>query len=137
LCYSIYSYNTSYKDAGLHVIYTALGRETEKKAIEAILEEIKKITVGVTQYELDCAVEQAKSNLLMGLESTSTRMNRLARSQMCLGCVPDMDEVIAKYDSLTVEDIRRVAENTYDMDKISFSAVGRVGSEESYREIIK
>ena len=96
LCYSIYSYNTSYKDTGLHVIYTALSKDTQHQAIRAILEQIKKITdEGISQDELDCAVEQAKSNLLMGLESTSTRMNRLARSQMCLGYVPEMDNIIA------------------------------------------
>ena len=136
LCYSIYSYNTSYKDTGLHVIYTALGKETEKQAVKAILDEVRKITDdGVTQYELDCAVEQAKSNLLMGLESTSTRMNRLARSEMCLGYVPEMDDIIAQYDALTVDDIHRTAENTFKMDAMSFSAVGRVLDADSYREL--
>ncbi|MBQ8974418.1 MAG: insulinase family protein [Oscillospiraceae bacterium] len=137
LCYSIYSYNTSYKDTGLFCVYTALGSDTEKEAIDAIMTQIDIMcTDKVPQEELECAVEQAKSNILMGLESTSTRMNRLARSEMCLGYVPEIDDLIRIYDSITSEDVRSLAQRVFDLDKLSFSAVGRVKRSGEYREML-
>ena len=70
LCYSIYSFSASFADLGLFGITTALSRETEQKALGLIMEELKHFRQeGVTQSELDRAREQAKSNLLMSLES--------------------------------------------------------------------
>jgi predicted Zn-dependent peptidase len=134
LCYSIYSFNTSYRDTGLFSVYTALGADTEDEAIAAIREQLRRITEEpVTPTELECALEQAKSNILMGLESTSTRMNRLARSQMCLGRVPEIDEIIAAYDGVTAGDVLALAQRIFDPEKLSFSAVGRVRDPDAYR----
>lgn len=137
LCYSIYSYGSSYIDTGLFSIYTALGRETERDAIGVIIEEIRRFKEeGVTPDELLRAREQVKANVLMGLESTATRMNRLGRNELYLGHVPEPDEVIASYDSVTVYDIQRLSEHCLDMNRVSFSAVGKVESAEAYRELL-
>jgi predicted Zn-dependent peptidase len=42
LCYSVYSFGSSYIDTGLFAVYAALGRETERKAVAVIKEELKK-----------------------------------------------------------------------------------------------
>lgn len=137
LCYSIYTYGSSYIDTGLFSVYTALGKATEREAIGVIVDEIKRFKEdGVAADELLRTREQLKANVLMGLESTGTRMNRLGRNELYFGYVPEPDEIIASYDSVTAEDIHKLSAYCLDFDKVSFSAVGKVDNAEDYRELL-
>ncbi|HHT17017.1 MAG TPA: insulinase family protein [Papillibacter sp.] len=134
LCYSIYSYGAAYIDTGLLCVYTALGRETEQEALSLIVEELRKLkTDGVTQDELTRAREQVKANVLMGLESTNVRMNRLGRGELFYGRVPEPDEIIAAYDAVTPQRIYELAQRTFDFSQASFSAVGKTEPVEVYQ----
>ena len=137
LCYGIYSFTGSYSREGLFSVYTALNREMESRAISLILSEIERfIEGGVTDDELSCAREQARANILMGLESTSTRMNRLARGELFSGGVLSVDEICQRYDSVTKEQIRTIAEEYLAPSGLSLSAVGKTVNADSYRELL-
>lgn len=137
LCYSIYSYCSNYASEGIFSIYTALSRETEARAIKLIKNVITDFREnGVTDEEVKCVCEQAKSNILMGLESTSTRMHRLGRGELSTGFVMDIDDVCNAYDSVTKDDIKKLAEKYLGFDMLSFSAVGKTGTPDYYREIL-
>ena len=138
LCYSIYSYGTCHDDAGYFGIYTALGRETERQALDTILAVIQEFNDhGVTQEELDRAREQSKANVLMGLESTQAHMSSLGRGEMLVGRVLDEEEIIAAYDAVTREDVRALAGELMDLSQASLSAVGRVGKAEEYEALLR
>lgn len=138
LCYSIYSFGASYQDTGLFGIYTALGKETERPALSLVAEEIKKLKeFGVTRDELELVREQVKSNILMSLESTSARMNRLGHNLLYFDHCMSYDQTIANYDKVTMDDIAKAADMIFDFDKASFSAVGRVGKTEEYGEFLR
>lgn len=138
LCYSVGSFLATHDDIGLYCIALALSADSEAKAIGAVADEVSKIkSGGVSMTELERAREQVKANILMGLESTNTRMNRMARSELIYGRVPDTEETIASYDAVTMDDILRIANETLSYDKLSFSAVGRVKSEAEYRDMLK
>lgn len=138
LCYSIYSYGASYAETGSFAIYTALGRETERQALETIRAAVGEFAEhGVTQEELDRAREQSKAGVLMGLESTTARMNHMARSVLAGNAILTPDEIIAAYDAVTREDVRALAEEMFDFGRVSLSAVGRVSPEEAYREMLR
>ena len=91
---------------------------------------------GVSQAELDRVRELAKANVLMGLESTTARMNHMARSALRQEPVRNEEEIIAAYDSVTAEQIRELAQETFQWDQCSFSAVGKVDAEEAYRSVL-
>ncbi len=138
LCYSVGSFLSTHDDIGLYCIALALSADSEEKALGAVADEVSKIkSGGVFKTELERAREQVKANILMGLESTSTRMNRMARSELIYGRVPDTDEIISAYDAVTSDDILRLANEMLRHDKLSFSAVGRVKSEAEYRDMLK
>ncbi|MCI8477682.1 MAG: insulinase family protein [Oscillospiraceae bacterium] len=138
LCYSIYSYGAGYAETGLFGIYTALSQETESQALSTICGAVQDFTVhGVTSQELDRAREQSKANVLMGLESTQSHMSNLGRGALLQGEVLDPDQIIAAYDAVTCEDVRTLAEELFDFRRISLSAVGQVGTEASYRELLQ
>lgn len=137
LCYSIYSYGAGHEETGLFGIYTALGRETERQALDAIMTVIRDLVQnGVTEEELSRAREQSKASVLMGLESTQSRMSHLGRSTLLTGTVLTPDEIITAYDAVTQEDILNLARTIFDPGQASLSAVGRVECEDYYRSFL-
>jgi predicted Zn-dependent peptidase len=133
LCYSIYSYVSGYRDTGLFSVCTALGRQTQEDALRIISDELEKFASGgVTEEELSRAAEQAKANILLGMESTATRANRLARGEMYFGGVDTPAEAIAHYSSVTPDDVRQLAPRLIDRSLMSFSAVGKVDGADHY-----
>ncbi|MBR4232764.1 MAG: insulinase family protein, partial [Oscillospiraceae bacterium] len=119
-------------------IYTALNPDTEREALSLIVSELDRFrSDGVTASEVDRVREQAKANLLMSLESTSSRASRLGRNELLLGYIPDMDSIIDAYDRVTADEIRELSREFIDFSRLSFSAVGRVGTADKYRELFE
>ncbi|MEG1857772.1 MAG: pitrilysin family protein [Pseudoflavonifractor sp.] len=138
LCYSVYSYGAGHAETGVFAIYTALGKETEGAALDAILATVKEFTAaGCTTAELDRAREQSKANVLMGLESTQARMSNLGRSELLSGEILEADGIIAAYDAVTCADVKALAESIFDFKNASLSAVGRVSTAEEYRALLR
>ena len=137
LCYAVYSYGTCHDDTGYFGIYTALGKETERQALDTILAVIRDFTAqGPTQEELDRAREQSKANVLMGLESTQAHMSSLGRGELLQGEVLGEEEIIAAYDAITREDVQALAGELFRFENASLSAVGRVGPAEAYQALL-
>lgn len=138
LCYSIGSFSGGFAETGLFAVATAMGKETELKAIGLIMDEIRRFREdGVTQDELDRAREQVKANLVMSLESTTAHMNKLGFSTLCLDRCLSPEELIEGYDTVTTEDILSLSRQVLDFEQMSFSAVGRVSAAEEYEKMFQ
>lgn len=138
LCYSIYSFTTPHLDTGLLSIYTGLGPETEQKALELIIRELRQFCEqGPAVEELSRCREQVKTNLLMGLESTGTRMMTIGRSELLRGYVSAVEQVLAAYDRVTAEDVLHLARRVFDFTQASLSVVGQPDREEVYRTLLR
>ena len=133
LCYSIYTYGAGHAETGVFAIYTALGRETESQALETICATVRDFADhGPAPEELERARELSKANVLMGLESTQSRMSALGRGTLLQGRPLTTDEVIQAYNAVTAEDVRALAQELFQFPQASLSVVGRVGGEEDY-----
>ncbi len=138
LCYSIYSFTSSFSDTGLFGVATALDRENDRRAVALIRDELDRLrNEGVTAEELDRVREQAKSNIVIGMESTSARMNRLGYGELMHGRSVDENELIRLYDSVTRQDILRSAQRLLNPESMSFSAVGRLAPTEEYLRVFE
>ncbi|MDR2356714.1 MAG: insulinase family protein [Oscillospiraceae bacterium] len=138
LCYGIYTQVSSFRDTGLFSICTALGSRTQDDALSLIADELGKlVSRGVTDDELSRAREQVRTNILLGLESTVTRMNRLARGELYFGRVQEADEVVAAYEAVTAGDVRELAAEIFDSSLMSLSAAGKVGDGEHYADLLR
>lgn len=138
LCYSIYSFTTPHLDTGLLSIYTGLGPETEQKALELIIRELRQFCEqGPAAEELSRCREQVKTNLLMGLESTGTRMMTIGRSELLRGYVSAVEQVLTAYDRVTAEDVLHLARRVFDFTQTSLSVVGQPDREEVYRTLLR
>lgn len=138
LCYSIYTFTTPHLDTGLLSIYTGLGAETEHKALELIVRELHRFCEdGPTPDELSRCREQVKTTLLMGLESTGTRMMTIGRSELLRGQVAAVEQVLAAYDKVTAEDLLQLARRVFDFEQVSLAVVGQPDRAETYRALLQ
>ena len=135
LCYSIYSFTAGYQDTGLFAVVLAANRQSERRALGLTIDELRRIRDdGVTAAELGRAREQVTASILMSLESSASRMNRLGYGELFLprGALTP-DELIERYEAVTLADVRSLAQRTLDFRRASLSAVGRVADGEEYR----
>ncbi len=79
---------------------------------------------GPTQEELDRAKGQIKSNLLMGLESTMSRMMRMGQSLLFLDEVPALEDTLARYEAVTRDAVTDFARRTCDYGQLARAVVG-------------
>lgn len=125
LVYSIASYAASYRDGGLFVVYAGMSPEVGPEVIRLTLDEIEKMKAHlVDATELQRAKESLKGSLMLGLESTGSRMSMLARSEVYHGRQITLDELIAKVDAVTAEDIQQMSAELFRGGGLSMAAIG-------------
>ncbi len=127
LAYSIYSYNASFINNGLYSIYAAVSPEQFLNVISLINTETNNFFKNkITQNQLDKTKEQLKSKYLLSLESSSSRMTSIGKSQLLLNRILDQQYIIDKINAITLKSVYDIAEQTFDSKNYSFSAVGPV-----------
>ena len=123
--YSIYSVLSSYKDAGLFSVYAATSLETALKAIRLVMKEIKQIKEkGVNSTELDKAKGHMKGSLMLSLESTNSRMIRLAKDEIYFGRYVSLDEILKAIDRVSPRKIQKLAEELFDPQLLTLTTLG-------------
>ena len=65
--------------------------------------------------------------MVLGLESSSSRMSNLARQQMYFGRFFTVDDITAEVDRVTAEDIQRLATALIHSDKLALTLLGNLG----------
>ncbi|PTE21902.1 peptidase M16 [Cereibacter changlensis JA139] len=110
LCYSIFAQSGAYEDTGQITIYAGTSAEEIGALTQLTIDELKRATGDMSEAEVNRARAQLKAGLLMGLESPSSRAERLARLLAIWGRVPDVDEAVAKIDAVTTSGVRAYAE---------------------------
>jgi len=137
LAYSIYSYQSNYSDCGLFTVYAGTRPSNVNQVIELIVQNIEQLkSEGITASELTKTKEQLKGNLLLGLESSSSRMSRIGKMEITLGKYTTLDEVVAKIEKVTVADLQQALHTIYTADNLCFTALGPL-SEDSLPAILK
>lgn len=128
LAYTVYSYHTSYKKTGLFGVYAGTSMEHLQKVLELFHNEVEKIAAkGLTKKELEDTREQLKGNLLIALESTTNRMNRLSTGFL-YNVEPQLPEnTLAPYLRVTLEDVKEVARAMLDEKKMAITMIAPSG----------
>jgi predicted Zn-dependent peptidase len=125
--YSIYSYPSSYRDAGLFTIYAGMNPEHLSKVSKLIIEEINELKKhGIKSDELQKSKEQLKGNYILGLESTSSRMNSMGKSELMMEKIYTPEEILQKIDKVNMDSVKEVINQVFNIEKLSFTAVGNI-----------
>ena len=129
LCYSVFASHLGFEDTGLIAINAATGKEDISELMDVIIGELSKIGNDVTEDEVTIAKAQIKANLMMALESPSTRSSQIARQVLVYGRVLEKAEIFSKLDAINADDIRNLAKLVFSQRVPTLTAVGPVNGE--------
>ncbi len=125
LCYSVYSYPSSYKSDGVIEIYAGVNTAQRDVAVDAIVGEIRRLKKdGITQAEFTRAKEQLKSSTMFARESSSSQMLIHGKYLIYLDKEFDYDERIEKFNKISIDDVHQIIEEYFDIDNCATATVG-------------
>ena len=114
LGYAVYSYQSFHRGAGVSGMYLGTRPGWERKALQAIREEYAKVArEGLPDEELERTKHQVRGQFLISLESTSARLYRLAGHALYDEPYREVDEVLARIDGVSADDVRAAAAEFY------------------------
>lgn len=124
MAYTVYSYHTSFRNTGLFGIYAGTSMENLQEVLDLFYEELQKVSEeGLTEIELVETREQLKGNMLIALESTTNRMNRLSTGFL-YNVEPQLPEnTIKPYLAVTLEDVKAVAKEILNERKMAITMI--------------
>jgi predicted Zn-dependent peptidase len=113
LAYSVYSYHAQFRDTGSMTVYAGTRPDNTAQVIGLVRDEIARVLEsGITAEELDRAREALKGSLVLGLENTNSRMVRLGRSEVGGVEILSIDDLIARFEAITLDEVLNVARLT-------------------------
>ncbi len=127
LCYSIYSFHSSYIDNGVFGIYCGTSPENYKRVLKLIIKECEiLVKKGITEQELNDVKAYIKGNLALSLESTEVRMGQLARNEMTYGKYFSFEDIIKQIDNISIIDFNRVCKKILKDKRLTVVSLGRL-----------
>jgi predicted Zn-dependent peptidase len=125
LAYSVYSYVSHYADTGQVALYVGTRPDNVGEAMDVIGSELRRLQDdGVTEEELERARENVKGRTVLSMESTLTRMNRLGSSVLMGVPLLTVDEVLAAFDAVTLDEVVGLARDLWRPERMSAAGVG-------------
>ena len=110
LAYSVYSYGSQYAEAGLFGVYAGCAPGKVEEVLDLIRAELDRVAAkGVTAEEVIRGKGMVKGSYVLGLEDTGSRMSRLAKSELLYGDLMTVDELLARVDRVTLDEVNTLA----------------------------
>jgi len=125
LAYAVYSFVSQYTDTGQIGVYVGTREDNLAEALQIASEQIGDIASGnLPERELVRAKENLKGRILISMESTSTRMNRLGKSLISDSELLSIDRIVAEIDAVEAESVCALAATLLAPDKLSAACIG-------------
>jgi predicted Zn-dependent peptidase len=110
LAYSVYSYTAQYADSGLFAVYAGCAPGKVDEVLDLTRVELARVAAdGLDADEVARGRGMTKGALVLGLEDTGSRMTRLGKGELLYGELPTVDELLARVEAVTPEQVRAVA----------------------------
>jgi predicted Zn-dependent peptidase len=114
LAYSIYSYHAAHADSGMFTIYAGTAPKQTEEVLDVTMNVLQDIIdKSMSESELSKGKEQLKGSLILSLESTSSRMNRMGKNELMLGKHYSLDEIISRIEAVQMSDIRQLTKRIF------------------------
>ena len=137
LAYSVYSFLTSYTDAGLLGIYVACDTKHVNRVLEIINNQIKRLLAKeITEEDVSAAKEYIIGGIYLASESVENRMLRLARNELIFGRYIPYKETVSNIESVTLDDIVEAADMLFRDKSFSLAAVGPIKESEIDKSLL-
>ncbi|WP_407923563.1 M16 family metallopeptidase [Alteribacter lacisalsi] len=117
LAYSVFSYHSSFHDTGMVTLYAGTAVKHLDDMYQCLSDVVSNVKEnGITEKELRNAKEQLKGSLMLGLESTNSRMSRNGKNELLLGRHRTLDEIVHEIDKVTLMDVKKTGNNIFSRD---------------------
>jgi predicted Zn-dependent peptidase len=127
MAYSVFSDLSPYRDTGTLCVYAGTSAGKALECIDLVMNEFKRLKQEpLTDEEVTRAKDQLKGNILMGLESSNSRMANLARQEIYFGQFFTAEEIIARIEAVQAEQVQAMAQRLFDPEKIAVTLLGRL-----------
>ncbi len=137
LVYDISSYTSHFIDSGALFIGAGVDPKNVDGALESILHQLSILKLGVQESELKRAKEMAKAQLLLASEDSRFVANRYGAQEMLMGRTFSVEETVPLIESVTLDDLTRVATQLITSDKLNLALVGPMGQKKDYKKMLK
>jgi predicted Zn-dependent peptidase len=125
LAYSVYTFLDFYREAGIFGAYLGSDVNQLGKAVNIILAETGRLKKRkLPELRLNQVKQQLKGQITLGMESTSSRMNRLARQELVLDRYISLNETLKEIDSVTASDVIALANKLFDRSQLTVAVRG-------------
>ncbi|QEC48935.1 insulinase family protein [Baekduia soli] len=125
LAYSVYSFTSSYAGAGQVGLYLGTRPDNVATAMRVVGDELARLLQdGLTADELQRSRENVKGRVVLALESTTARMNRLGSSVLADMPLLTVDDVVERLDAVTLDDVVALARELYAPERLSAAGIG-------------
>ncbi len=128
--YSIYSFVSSYLDKGYWAVYAGTGKKRALHVVEMIIKEMKGLSNTITDMELKRAKDQVKGNVVFAMESTSSRMQSIARQEIYYKRYFTLKEIMHEIEAVTIQQVKDLANRLINEGKMSLTVLGPVKGED-------
>jgi len=127
LAYAVYSFTSAYQDTGQVGTYVGTRPDNLVEALDVIGNELARLReCPATDDELDRAKENLKGRVVLSLESTGARMSRLGSEVLAAAPLLSLDEVVARIDAVTREDLVALVDELWAPERLSAAGIGPV-----------
>jgi len=127
LAYSIYSDLSPYRDTGTLCVYAGTSSANALPVVDLILAEFARLKQeSLSEEELTRAKDQVRGNILLGLESSNSRMANLARQEMYFRKFYSVDEVIARIGDVQSAQVQAMAQRLFVPGRVAVTLLGRL-----------
>jgi predicted Zn-dependent peptidase len=125
LAYAVYSFTSAYDDAGQVGLYVGTRPENVAQAMAVVGTELARMREDpASPEELARAKENLKGRVVLSLESTGARMNRLGSEVLADAPLLSLDEVVARIDAVTLDDLAALAHELWAPERLSSAGIG-------------
>jgi len=125
LAYSVYSFQSLYAGTGQVGMYLGTRPDNVGRAMGVVAEELERFRhEPATAEELERSKENVKGRLVLALESTTARMNRLGSSLLAGLPLLSVDEMVERIDAVTIGDLEELASELYAPERLSAAGIG-------------
>jgi predicted Zn-dependent peptidase len=125
LAYSVFSFTSAYAGTGQVGLYVGTRPDNVGKALRVVADELERFRQdGITADELARSKENVKGRMLLSLESTTARMNRLGSSVLAGMPLLSVDELEEHVDAVTLEDVVALGRELFAAERLSAAGIG-------------
>jgi predicted Zn-dependent peptidase len=126
LAYSVYSFLSSFSDTGIFGLYAGCDPERLEELLSVTGKETLDLARSLTEEDVATAKSQIKGSIILAMESTDSRMNRLAKGEYYFGRYISLEEIIGAIEAVTPAELVSVAEEMINEDRFTIVAVGPI-----------